>query len=106
MFPQSTSDLSLKAGKFSIVPLAIVLGVTVALAAVIADLKRRRFHELASGLTLGVASLVIGLAMIWFAMPNQQGENPRFLRMAVQMVYPVTARRPHMTMPSTPQLRL
>ena len=29
--------------------------------------------------------------MLWLAMPNKQGENPRFLRMGlVQMLYPVT----------------
>jgi hypothetical protein len=37
-------------------------------------------------------SLVIGLGMVWFAMPNKQGENPRFLRFGLaQMIYPVTA---------------
>jgi len=33
----------------------------------------------ATSLVLGAVSLVIGLGMVWFAMPNKQGENPRFL---------------------------
>jgi hypothetical protein len=48
--------------------------------------------NLASELVLGLVALAIGFAMIWFAMPNKQGENPHFLRLGlVQMLYPVTA---------------
>jgi hypothetical protein len=48
--------------------------------------------NLATSLVLGVVSLAIGLGMVWFAMPNKQGENPRFLRFGLaQMIYPVTA---------------
>ena len=48
--------------------------------------------NLATSLVLGVVSLAIGLGMVWFAMPNKQGENPRFLRFGLaQMMYPVTA---------------
>jgi len=45
--------------------------------------------ELASELVIGICGLVIGLAMLWFGMPNRGGENPRFLRLGfVQMFYP------------------
>jgi hypothetical protein len=45
--------------------------------------------ELASEFIFGIGALVIGLAMLWFAMPNKGGENPRFLRLGfVQMFYP------------------
>jgi hypothetical protein len=47
-----------------------------------------------SALDLAIAgvALVIGVAMIWLARPNAQGEHPRFLRRGlVQMVYPVVA---------------
>jgi hypothetical protein len=45
--------------------------------------------ELASEFIIGTGALVIGLAMIWFAMPNRGGGNPRFLRLGfVQMFYP------------------
>jgi hypothetical protein len=48
--------------------------------------------NMASGLAFGVIALAIGVAMVWFGMPNDQGENPRFLRIGlVQMLYPVTA---------------
>ena len=45
--------------------------------------------ELASEFIIGIGGLVIGLAMLWFGVPNKGGENPRFLRLGfVQMVYP------------------
>ena len=48
--------------------------------------------NMAGGVVFGIVALVIGFAMIWFAMPNKQGENPRFLRFGLaQMLYPVTA---------------
>jgi hypothetical protein len=48
--------------------------------------------SIAGSVVFGIATLVIGLAMIWFAMPNKQGKNPRFLRFGLaQMLYPVTA---------------
>ncbi len=47
--------------------------------------------ELAAGLVIGIGLLVIGLAMVWFGMPNKAGEIPRFLRSAfMEMLYPVT----------------
>jgi hypothetical protein len=48
--------------------------------------------NMAGSVVFGIVALVIGFAMIWFAMPNKQGENPRFLRFGlVQMLYPVSA---------------
>ncbi|MGB6316452.1 MAG: hypothetical protein WBG13_28440 [Pseudolabrys sp.] len=45
--------------------------------------------ELASEFIIGIGGLVIGLAMLWFGMPNKGGENPRFFSLGfVQMVYP------------------
>ena len=32
--------------------------------------------ELASEFIIGIGGLVIGLAMLWFGMPNKGGENP------------------------------
>ncbi len=37
-------------------------------------------------------SLLIGVALYWFGMPNKQGVNPRFLQFdAAQVIYPVIA---------------
>jgi hypothetical protein len=48
--------------------------------------------NIASGLGISLIALLIGAAMIWFALPDKQGKNPRFLRSGiVQMTYPVTA---------------
>jgi hypothetical protein len=47
--------------------------------------------ELASELVIGIGAYVVGIALIWFAMPNKAGENPRLLRMGfMQMIYPAT----------------
>ena len=47
--------------------------------------------NLGFSLASAVVSLAIGLAMLWFAMPNKKGENPRFLRMGLMPpLYPVT----------------
>jgi hypothetical protein len=47
--------------------------------------------ELATDLVIGIGALVVGIAMIWFGMPNKAGENPRFLRWGfMQMIYPAT----------------
>lgn len=44
---------------------------------------------MASDLAIGIGALVVGLAMIWFGMPNKAGENPRLLRLGfMQMIYP------------------
>jgi hypothetical protein len=48
--------------------------------------------NIASGLGIGIASLLIGAAMVWFARPNTQGQNPPFLRFGLlQMLYPAIA---------------
>jgi hypothetical protein len=48
--------------------------------------------NIASGLGMSFVALFIGFAMVWFGMPNKQGEHPRFLRFGLmQMIYPVTA---------------
>jgi len=45
--------------------------------------------ELASEIVIGIGALVVGLAMLWFGMPNKSGQSPRFLRMEfTQMFYP------------------
>ena len=45
--------------------------------------------EVVSELVIGIGALVVGFAMIWFAMPNKAGENPRLLRTGfMQMIYP------------------
>ncbi len=45
--------------------------------------------ELATDLAIGIGALVVGLAMIWFGMPNKGGESPGLLRLSfMQMVYP------------------
>ena len=41
----------------------------------------------ATTLVLGVVALAIGLGMVWFAMPNKQGENPRFLRFGWAQIF-------------------
>jgi hypothetical protein len=45
--------------------------------------------QLLSGLGIGSGLLVVGLALLWFGMPNKVGESPRFLHGALmQMIYP------------------
>jgi hypothetical protein len=45
--------------------------------------------DLASDIVIGTGALVIGIAMVWFGMPNKAGENPRLLRIGfMQMIYP------------------
>jgi hypothetical protein len=45
--------------------------------------------QLASEVVIGIVSLVLGFALLWFGMPNKIGENPRFLRNGLmEMVYP------------------
>jgi hypothetical protein len=45
--------------------------------------------ELASEVVIGIGSLVVAFAMLWFGMPNKSGQNPRFLRLGfMQMIYP------------------
>jgi hypothetical protein len=47
--------------------------------------------ELASELVVAMGAFVVGIALIWFGMPNKAGENPRFLRFGfMQMIYPAT----------------
>jgi hypothetical protein len=45
--------------------------------------------EILSDLVIGIGALVVGLAMIWFGMPNKAAESPRLLRSGfMQMIYP------------------
>jgi hypothetical protein len=45
--------------------------------------------ELASDIIIGIGALAVGLAMLWFGMPNKSGQNPRFLRFGfIEMIYP------------------
>lgn len=45
--------------------------------------------EMASELVIGIGALVVGVAMIWFGMPNKAGESPRLLLLSfMQMIYP------------------
>jgi hypothetical protein len=45
--------------------------------------------ELASELGIGIGALAVGVAMIWFGMPNKAGESVRFLRPSFMlMIYP------------------
>jgi hypothetical protein len=45
--------------------------------------------ELASGLVIGIAAIIVAAAMVWFGMPNRAGESPPFLRNSLlQMLYP------------------
>jgi hypothetical protein len=48
--------------------------------------------QLGTELGIGIAALAIGLALVWFGMPNKVGEHPRFLRAGfMQMIYPAAA---------------
>jgi hypothetical protein len=45
--------------------------------------------DMGSELVLGIGALVVGIAMIWFGMPNKAAESPRLLRSGfMQMIYP------------------
>jgi hypothetical protein len=41
-------------------------------------------------LLLGIAGIIIGVALVWYGMPDRKGQRPRFLQgETMEMIYPV-----------------